>query len=65
MNINAGNDSFTVLVAEDEEDGGNFMRGRWEKSRAFEELRFVEDGEELTQYLQIETVNLSPKHIGV
>lgn len=41
----------TVLVADDDEDDRRFIRRAWETNRAIEELRFVEDGQELTDYL--------------
>src|SRR5580693_2014684 len=40
-----------VLVADDDEDDRNFIRKAWAKGRAVNQLRFVEDGEELTDYL--------------
>ncbi len=41
----------TVLVADDDEDDRSFIKKAWDKSRAANDLRFVEDGEELTEYL--------------
>jgi CheY-like chemotaxis protein len=41
----------TVLVADDDEDDRSFICKAWNKSRAANDLRFVEDGEELTEYL--------------
>jgi CheY-like chemotaxis protein len=49
--MNARQGSMTVLVADDDEDDRNYIRKAWEKSRAANDLRFVEDGEELTEYL--------------
>jgi CheY-like chemotaxis protein len=49
--MNATRESITVLVADDDEDDRSFIRKAWEKSRAANDLRFVEDGEELTEYL--------------
>lgn len=43
--------SLTVLVADDDEDDRSFIRKAWSKSRAANQLRFVEDGEELIEYL--------------
>jgi len=43
--------SLTVLVADDDEDDRAFIRKAWAKSRAVNDLRFVEDGEELMEYL--------------
>jgi CheY-like chemotaxis protein len=44
-------ESLTILVADDDEDDRSFIRKAWEKARAANNLRFVEDGEELTEYL--------------
>ena len=41
----------TVLVADDDEDDRSFIKNAWDKSRVSNDLRFVEDGEELTDYL--------------
>jgi CheY-like chemotaxis protein len=41
----------TVLVADDDEEDRSFIRKAWSKSRVANDLRFVEDGEELTEYL--------------
>jgi CheY-like chemotaxis protein len=41
----------TVLVADDDEDDRSFIKKAWNKGRAANDLRFVEDGEELTEYL--------------
>jgi CheY-like chemotaxis protein len=49
--INVNRKSFTVLVADDDEDDRNFIRKAWNKSGFGHDLRFVEDGEELTDYL--------------
>ncbi len=49
--MNASRKSLTVLVADDDEDDRSFIRKAWEKSRVANTLRFVEDGEELTEYL--------------
>ena len=43
--------SLTVLVADDDEEDRGFIRRAWDKSRAANDLRFVSDGEELTEYL--------------
>jgi CheY-like chemotaxis protein len=43
--------AMTVLVADDDEDDRRFIRKAWAKDRVPEDLRFVEDGEELTDYL--------------
>jgi CheY-like chemotaxis protein len=44
--------TLTVLVADDDDDDRRFIRKAWEKYRAPDELRFVEDGEELLEYLK-------------
>ena len=49
--MNASRKSLIVLVADDDEDDRGYIRKAWEKSRAVNELRFVRDGEELTEYL--------------
>lgn len=41
----------TVLVADDDEDDRSFIKKAWDKSQGVHELRFVEDGQELTDYL--------------
>jgi len=41
----------TVLVADDDEDDRAFIKKAWNTNRAANDLRFVEDGEELTEYL--------------
>lgn len=46
--------SLTILVADDDDDDRGFIRKAWEKSRVANDLRFVEDGEELTEYLNQE-----------
>jgi CheY-like chemotaxis protein len=43
--------AITVLVADDDEDDRIFIRKAWAKDRSPEGLRFVEDGQELTDYL--------------
>jgi CheY-like chemotaxis protein len=49
--MNGSRKSLTVLVADDDDDDRRYIRKAWEKSRAANDLRFVEDGEELTEYL--------------
>lgn len=49
--MSARRKSLTVLVADDDDVDRNFIRKAWEKSRASNDLRFVEDGEELIDYL--------------
>lgn len=49
--MSSSRQSLTVLVADDDDDDRQFIRKAWDKSRTGAELRFVEDGEELTQYL--------------
>ena len=43
--------SLSVLVADDDDDDRGFIKKAWAKSRVANDLRFVEDGEELTEYL--------------
>jgi len=50
--MNAPRQTLTVLVADDDEDDRSFIRKAWSKSRVSNDLRFVEDGEELTDYLR-------------
>jgi|HubBroStandDraft_6_1064221.scaffolds.fasta_scaffold53498_3 CheY-like chemotaxis protein len=50
--MSASGRAMTVLVADDDEDDRIFIRRAWGKERAPEDLRFVEDGEELTDYLR-------------
>jgi two-component system, response regulator len=49
--ISASQKSLTLLVAEDDEDDRNFIKNAWEEGCIPNDLRFVEDGEELTDYL--------------
>ncbi len=49
--MNAKNETLTILVADDDEDDRNSIRKAWARSRVANNLRFVEDGEELTEYL--------------
>jgi CheY-like chemotaxis protein len=41
----------TVLVADKDKDDRAFIKSAWVKARAANPLRFVDDGEELTEYL--------------
>ena len=50
--MNARKESLTILVADDDEIDRGFLRRAWEKSRVSNDLRFVGDGEELTEYLK-------------
>ena len=43
-----------VLYAEDDADDRLLAREAWQESRALNELKFVEDGEQLLQYLRHE-----------
>ncbi len=43
-------ESLSVLVADDDEDDRSYIRKAWDKGRAANDLRFVEDGEELIEY---------------
>jgi CheY-like chemotaxis protein len=49
--MNAKRESLTILVVDDDEDDRNSIQKAWDKSRVANKLRFVEDGEELTEYL--------------
>jgi CheY-like chemotaxis protein len=49
--MNAGIESLTILVLDDDEDDRNSIRKAWDKSRVANKLRFVEDGEELAGHL--------------
>jgi CheY-like chemotaxis protein len=49
--MNPRKEALTVLVADDDEDDRIFIKKAWLKSRAANDLRFVEDGEELIEYL--------------
>ena len=44
--------SLTILVADDDEIDRGFIMRAWAKSRAANDLRFVEDGVELLEYLR-------------
>lgn len=46
--------SLTILVADDDEDDRDLIRKAWQKTRAANDLRFVEDGEQLMDYLNQE-----------
>lgn len=47
-----GNNSVLILMADDDEDDRMMAQEAWEESRLCNELRFVEDGEELMDYLE-------------
>jgi|SRR5580704_10898424 CheY-like chemotaxis protein len=49
--MNASGSAMTVLVADDDEDDRRFIRKAWAKERAPAALMFVENGEELIDYL--------------
>jgi len=42
----------TILMAEDDEEDRMMTKEAWEESRLANDLRFVEDGEELMEYLE-------------
>ncbi|MDZ7261448.1 MAG: response regulator, partial [candidate division KSB1 bacterium] len=44
-------ESITILMAEDDPEDRLLVKDAWEESRVLNELRFVEDGEELMDYL--------------
>ena len=41
----------TILMADDDLEDQMLMRDAWEKSRLYNDLRFVDDGEQLMDYL--------------
>jgi CheY-like chemotaxis protein len=41
----------TILMADDDLEDQMLVRSAWEKSRLYNELRFVDDGEQLMDYL--------------
>lgn len=49
-----------VLMAEDDADDRLLVKDAWEESRLLNELRFVEDGEELLDYLHQRGVYAPP-----
>ena len=49
--MSATRKAVTVLVADDDEDDRGFIQRAWLTSRGLDKLRFVEDGEELIDYL--------------
>ncbi|MEP7338748.1 MAG: response regulator [Acidobacteriota bacterium] len=49
--MNAKIDSLTILVVDDDEDDRDSIRKAWSQSRVAQNLRFLNDGEELTEYL--------------
>jgi two-component system, response regulator len=49
--MSARRKSLTVLVADDDDDDRDFISKAWARSRVANDLRFAEDGEELTEYL--------------
>ena len=49
--MNDGSKTLTVLVADDDDDDRSLIRKAWGKGGLSNDLSFVEDGEELTQYL--------------
>jgi CheY-like chemotaxis protein len=51
MSAQREREPLTVLVAEDDDDDRRLIMKAWAKSRAANGLRFVEDGQELTDYL--------------
>jgi CheY-like chemotaxis protein len=49
--MSANTQTLTILVADADHDDRVSIRRAWEKSRVANDLRFVKDGEELTEYL--------------
>ena len=41
----------TILMADDDLEDQMLVRNAWEKSRLYNDLRFVDDGEKLMDYL--------------
>jgi len=50
--MSLGARGITVLMAEDDADDRMLARDAWEESRPASELKFVEDGEQLLDYLR-------------
>ncbi len=49
--MSGNRETLTVLVADDDRDDRSSIKRTWEKSRVANDLMFVDDGEELTEYL--------------
>lgn len=50
--MNRNGHGIVILCAEDDDDDRLLIREAWEEGRLANELRFVNDGEELMEYLQ-------------
>lgn len=50
--MNQSGHGIVILCAEDDDDDRLLIREAWEEGRLANELRFVNDGEELMEYLQ-------------
>ena len=44
--------SITILMADDDDEDRMLTKEAWQESRLANDLRFVEDGEELMEYLE-------------
>ena len=53
--------SITILMADDDEEDRMLTKEAWEQSRVANDLRFVEDGEELMEYLERRGQYTDPK----
>ena len=54
--------AITILMADDDADDRMFTKEAWEESRSANDLRFVEDGEELMDYLRRRGKYVEPAH---
>lgn len=53
--------SITILMADDDDEDRMLTKEAWEESRLANDLRFVEDGEELMEYLEHRGKYTDPK----
>lgn len=51
MNLGKASQSITILIADDDSDDRSMMKEALEENRLANDLHFVEDGEELMEYL--------------
>ena len=49
--MNKARKTLTILIADDDLEDQMLVRDAWEKSRLYNHLRFVDDGEQLMDYL--------------
>lgn len=52
----------TILMADDDDEDRMLTKEAWEECRLANDLRFVEDGEELMEYLERRGKYTDPKH---